>query len=98
MELDHIPPMPIDLDDGYMHFSTGDQLATTLSLYFAGQQDVVILAVKTALVSPALKWEPSRGGALFPHLYAPLEKAQIDWHETVNISSDGKCILPDRVV
>ncbi len=63
---------PIDVRDGYIHFSTAEQLEETLAKHFAGQTDLVIITVESESFGAALKWEPSRGGLLFPHLYAPL--------------------------
>jgi uncharacterized protein (DUF952 family) len=63
---------PIDLADGYIHMSTADQLAETLAKHFAGQDGLVVAEIDLAGFGDALKWEESRGGALFPHLYAPL--------------------------
>ena len=90
--------MPIDAKDGYMHFSTADQLAETLRLHFAGQDGLVLLAVRTADLGADLVWEPSRGGALFPHLYGgPLDTAAIAWEAPLSVAADGSCILPEAV-
>jgi uncharacterized protein (DUF952 family) len=62
----------IDLADGYIHFSTAEQAAETAAKHFAGQSDLLLVAIDAACLGEALKWEFSRGGALFPHLYAPL--------------------------
>ena len=63
----------VDRADGFIHFSTAGQTRETAAKHFAGQRDLVLVQVDTArLPREALKWEPSRGGALFPHLYAPL--------------------------
>lgn len=71
---------PVDEADGFIHFSTAGQMAETAAKHFAGQTDLVLLAVDpAALPADALKWEPSRGGALFPHLYAGLEVAAVLW-------------------
>jgi len=61
-----------DLADGFIHFSTAEQLAETAQKHFAGQCDLLLLAVDAATLGEALRFEPSRGGALFPHLYGPL--------------------------
>lgn len=61
-----------DLRDGFIHFSTAEQLHATAQKHFAGQQDLLLLTVDSTMLREALKFEPSRGGALFPHLYAPL--------------------------
>ncbi len=63
---------PIDLADGYIHFSTAAQVAETAARHFAGATDLVLVAVDAAALGDALRWEPSRGGALFPHLYGTL--------------------------
>lgn len=62
----------VDLQDGYIHFSTAAQAVETARRYFVGQVDLVVLEVEGADLGADLKWEPSRGGDLFPHLYAPL--------------------------
>lgn len=62
----------VDLRDGFIHFSTAEQAEETAARHFAGQDDLVLVAVDIAALGDALKWEPSRGGALFPHLYGPL--------------------------
>jgi uncharacterized protein (DUF952 family) len=71
---------PVDLADGYIHLSTAQQLDETLSKHFAGQSDLVILSVDLAQLGDAVRWEVSRGGALFPHIYAdlPLTAVKID--------------------
>jgi uncharacterized protein (DUF952 family) len=62
----------VDLSDGYLHFSTADQVVETAAIHFAGRHDLVMLTVDARRLGDALRWEPSRGGGLFPHLYAPL--------------------------
>lgn len=89
--------MSIDLADGFIHFSTADQLAETLSLHFRGQRDLVLLAVRTAEIAAGLKWEPSRGGALFPHLYGPFPMATVAWRAPVSVAADGAVQLPEAV-
>jgi uncharacterized protein (DUF952 family) len=61
-----------DMRDGFIHFSTAEQLSETAQKYFVGQPNLLLLTVDAALLGDALKYEPSRDGALFPHLYAPL--------------------------
>jgi uncharacterized protein (DUF952 family) len=63
---------PIDVADGFIHFSTADHVRETAARYFAGADDLVLVAVDAAALGDALRYEPSRGGALFPHLYASL--------------------------
>jgi uncharacterized protein (DUF952 family) len=85
---------PVDLADGYIHFSTAEQVAETAAKHFAGQDDLVLVAVDAALLGDALKWEPSRGGALFPHLYAPLGLAAVHWVKPLPLRPDGRHVLP----
>ena len=90
--------MPIDAKDGYMHFSTADQLAETLRLHFAGQAGLVLLAIRSADLGADLVWEPSRDGALFPHLYGgPLDTAAIAWEAPLRVAADGSGFLPEAV-
>ncbi len=64
---------PDDLRDGFIHFSAAHQLQATVRKYFCGQNDLLLVAVEPLQLGDALKWEPSRGGDLFPHLYGPLK-------------------------
>lgn len=90
--------MPVDDADGYMHFSTAEQLRDTLRLHFAGQSELVLLAVQTSALGEDLVWEPSRGGALFPHLYGgPLKTSAVQWEAPLSVAADGSCILPEAV-
>lgn len=90
--------MPIDERDGYMHFSTAGQLVETLRLHFAGQDRLVLLAVHAAALGRNLRWEPSRGGDLFPHLYGgPLPAPAIAWEAPLSVGADGSCVLPEAV-
>ena len=66
---------PIDLEDGYIHFSTAAQAQETAAKHFRGQSGLVVVAVDAGDLGAALRWEPSRGGQLFPHLYGPLDPA-----------------------
>jgi uncharacterized protein (DUF952 family) len=85
---------PIDLADGYIHFSAADQVAETAAKHFAGRDNLVLVAVTAAALGPALRWETSRGGALFPHLYGPLPLASVRWVEPLRLGADGRCIFP----
>jgi len=85
---------PIDVADGYVHFSTADQAFETAEKYFSGVADLELLAVDTAPLGDALRWEPSRGGALFPHLYRPLALDDITWHCTLPLEN-GAHRFPD---
>ncbi len=84
----------VDLVDGYIHFSTAEQAAETAAKHFSGQRDLVLLTVEADDLGPALKWEPSRGGALFPHLYAPLEIGQVRRADPLPLGEDGRHIFP----
>jgi uncharacterized protein (DUF952 family) len=70
---------PIDVADGYVHFSTAEQAPETAAKHFAGQDDLFLLAVEAETLGAALKWEKSRGDALFPHLYRKLAMTDIVW-------------------
>lgn len=71
---------PVDVRDGYIHLSTSEQLEETIRRHFAGEHDLVVLEVDAGALGDALKWEPSRGGALFRHLYSELPLAAVlDW-------------------
>jgi uncharacterized protein (DUF952 family) len=87
---------PIDLNDGYIHFSTAAQVAETAAKYFATESDLVLLALDPAKLGPALKWEPARGGALFPHLYRKLTRADVLWDKSLPLGATGH-IFPEGV-
>lgn len=70
---------PIDLSDGFIHFSTAEQVAETAAKHFAGVEGLVLLALDAGTLGDALRWEASRGGALFPHLYRPLRREDVLW-------------------
>jgi uncharacterized protein (DUF952 family) len=86
---------PIDLHDGYIHFSTAAQVADTAERHFAGLADLVLLAVDAAALGHALKWEASRGGALFPHLYAPLPTSAVIRADPLPLGPDGRHVFPE---
>jgi uncharacterized protein (DUF952 family) len=79
----------IDRQDGFIHFSTAEQAQETARRHFAGQEDLVVLAVEAGDLGAALRWEPSRGGDLFPHLYAHLETAQVRAVAEAPLGADG---------
>ncbi|MEM7753229.1 MAG: DUF952 domain-containing protein [Pseudomonadota bacterium] len=70
---------PIDLEDGYIHLSTGDQVKVTASKHFAGEDGLKLLGLESTNLGDALKWETSRGGALFPHLYRRLRAEDVSF-------------------
>lgn len=87
---------PIDVADGYIHFSTADQARETAAKHFANAGDLILAALDAAALGDALKWEPSRGGALFPHLYGPLKLDDIVWHAPLRRGAAGH-IFPETM-
>jgi uncharacterized protein (DUF952 family) len=87
-----------DLRDGFIHFSSADQLEGTLAKHFAGQPNLVLLAVDTERLGERLQWEPSRGGAIFPHLYGPLDLGAVLWTEPIALGPDGRPRPPPRIL
>ena len=85
---------PIDLSDGYVHLSTAAQAQETLEKHFAGQSDLWIAAVDLEALGDAVKWEESRGGALFPHLYAPMTLDTVIAYGPVEYDAGGTLKLP----
>jgi uncharacterized protein (TIGR00369 family) len=86
---------PVDLADGYIHFSTGEQAVETAAKHFKGEPDLVLVSVDDATLGPALRYEPSRGGALFPHLYGPLHIAAVHTVVPLPLGPDGSHLFPD---
>ena len=86
---------PIDLADGFIHFSTAAQAAETAAKHFAGAEGLVLAAVEADTLGPDLRWEPSRGGALFPHLYRRLRRDEIAWTAPLPIGPDGAHLFPE---
>ncbi|QBX34415.1 DUF952 domain-containing protein [Paracoccus liaowanqingii] len=80
---------PVDLADGYVHLSTAEQLPVTLEKHFANVDGLVLLACTAEEMGAELRWEPSRGGAIFPHLYRPLAMADVLWSRTLPLQ-DGR--------
>ncbi|MGO4527033.1 DUF952 domain-containing protein [Microvirga sp. 2MCAF35] len=86
---------PVDTQDGYIHFSTAKQVRETAGKHFAGQKDLLLIAIDGDSLGDALRYEPSRGGDLFPHLYAPLPLSAIRWVKPLPLGGDGQHIFPD---
>lgn len=86
---------PVDLADGYIHFSTAGQARETARKHFAGQDDLLLVAIDAEQLGEALKWEVSRGGAMFPHLYASLDLAAVAWVKPLPLGEDGHHIFPE---
>lgn len=85
----------VDRADGYIHFSTAAQVAETAAKHFAGQDDLLLVAVDAEKLGDDLKWEPSRGGALFPHLYADLHLGAVVREWPMPLDNTGMHILPE---
>jgi len=88
---------PVDLADGFIHFSTASQVAETAAKHFATESDLVLVAVHAEGLGADLKWEPSRGGALFPHLYRPLELSEVAWDRSLPLGATGH-IFPEGLL
>src|SRR5262245_34548058 len=87
-----------DHRDGFIHLSSADQLEGTLAKHFAGPKDLVLLAIDAARLGERLCWEPSRGGAFFPHLAGALAFDALIWEEPLELGADGRHRLPLRVL
>ena len=85
---------PADLADGFIHFSTAGQVVETAAKWFATESDLVLVALDPDKLGPALKWEPSRGGQLFPHLYRPLRIEEVVWDKSLPLGATGH-IFPE---
>lgn len=85
---------PVDQADGYIHLSTAAQVAETLNRHFAGQTDLVIAAVDLDSLGETIRWEPSRGGDIFPHIYGPLTLDVVIAYGPVEYEIDGAVKLP----
>jgi uncharacterized protein (DUF952 family) len=94
LQADAFEGAAIDQADGYVHLSTADQVAETASKHFAGQSGLMIAAVDLAALGDALRWEVSRGGALFPHLYGQLRLATVRGVAPLAWRADGTLALP----
>lgn len=85
---------PIDLADGYIHLSTAAQVAETAARHFATESDLVLVAVESDRLGSDLRWEPSRGGQLFPHLYRSLRRDDVVWDKSLPLGASGH-IFPE---
>ncbi len=85
----------VDRRDGFIHCSTGAQAAETAEKHFSGQRDLVLVAVDASLLGDRLRWEPSRGGALFPHLYGELPTRAAHRVEALPLGPDGRHVFPE---
>jgi uncharacterized protein (DUF952 family) len=85
---------PVDLSDGFIHFSTAAQVAETAARHFATESDLVLVSFDPDRLGPDLRWEPSRGGALFPHLYRSLTLQDVVWDKSLPLGATGH-IFPE---
>ena len=83
----------VDCADGFIHFSTAEQAPETAAKWFAGRADLTLAAVDAEALGKDLRWEPSRGGALFPHLYAALPMSVVAWSRPLPLGADGRHIF-----
>src|SRR5436305_10960456 len=79
----------VDRADGFIHFSTAEQAPETAAKWFAGRDDLTLAAIDADALGDALRWEPSRGGALFPHLYGALPMSAVVWSRPLPLGADG---------
>ncbi len=84
-----------DQADGFIHFSTREQIVESAARHRAGQSGLLLLCVDAVTLGDSLKWEASRGGVLFPHLYGPLPIAAVHWVRDLPLGIDGRHIFPD---
>ncbi|CAO4144044.1 DUF952 domain-containing protein [Methylorubrum thiocyanatum] len=89
---------PVDRADGFIHFSTAEQVAETAARHFAGQDDLLLVAVAADALGPALRFEPSRGGALFPHLYGDLPLSAVRAVADLPLGADGRHVFPAGIL
>ena len=83
----------VDRADGFIHFSTAEQAPETAAKWFAGRDDLTLAAVDAEVLGERLRWEPSRGGALFPHLYAALPMRAVVWSRPLRLGPDGRHVF-----
>jgi uncharacterized protein (DUF952 family) len=94
LEADAFEGAPIDLADGYIHLSTRDQLTETVDRHFAGQSDLWVAAIDLAALGDSVRWEESRGGALFPHIYGTMPLDVVIAYGELERDDDGTVKLP----
>ncbi len=83
----------VDRADGFIHFSTAEQAPETAAKWFAGRENLILAAIDAEALGKDLRWEPSRGGALFPHLYAALPMSAVVWSRPLPLGSDGRHVF-----
>jgi uncharacterized protein (DUF952 family) len=88
---------PVDLADGYIHFSTAAQVRETAARHFSGKDGLLLIAVEADSLGKYLRYEPSRGGALFPHLYGTLDPRIVAWTKPLPLGPGGMHLFPEEV-
>jgi uncharacterized protein (DUF952 family) len=88
---------PDDKRDGFIHLSSASQLRATCAVHFAGELDLLLIAVQAERLGPLLKWEPSRKGESFPHLYGPLRFADVQSIFAIHTGPDGRAVFPPEI-
>lgn len=88
---------PVDVADGFIHFSTAAQVAETAARHFAGAADLLLVSVEGDALGPALRYEPSRDGDLFPHLYGDLPLDAVRAVDDLPLGPDGRHVFPDGI-
>lgn len=96
-ELGRFTGSPVDQADGFIHLSTAAQVAETAARHFTHVPDLLLVAISTADVEPWLRWEPSRGGALFPHIYGDLPLSAVRAVTPLLLGDDGRHVFPDAL-
>ena len=86
---------PVDHADGFIHFSDRNQVGETAARHFAGRDELLLVAVDASVLGPALRYEPSRGGQLFPHLYGTMPLSAVRWVKPLPLGADGKHVFPE---
>jgi uncharacterized protein (DUF952 family) len=87
---------PVDLADGFIHFSTAQQVQETAAKHFADEDDLILVAFDSTAMGSKLKWEASRGGALFPHLFRELMLSEALWNRALRLGENGH-IFPEAL-
>jgi uncharacterized protein (DUF952 family) len=87
-----------DHHDGFIHLSTAAQVRETAARHFAGRDDLILAAVDATLLGSALRYETSRGGALFPHLYGDLDLTAVAWVRRLPLDENGRHVFPDPLL
>jgi uncharacterized protein (DUF952 family) len=88
---------PVDVKDGFIHFSASHQVRETATRHFAGQADLILAVIDADRLGAALKWEASRGGDLFPHLYGPLPMSAVTGVFDLPLGADGLPLVPESI-